>query len=136
MTVFADTLYWVAIANPRDSWHQAAIDGRQGVAEAQIVTTEEVLTEFLTALASGGPYLRQKAVAVVRSILEDPSVTVKPQTHLNFLGGMALYESRPDKTYSMVDCISMNTMREEDIAQILTNDHHFTQEGFIVLIQQ
>ncbi len=136
MTVFADTLYWVAIANPRDSWHQPAKDAKQGLGESQIVTSDGVLSEFLTALASGGSHLRQRAVAVVRNILEDPSVIVLPQTHQAFLDGMDLYVSRPDKTYSLVDCMSMNAMRDEDISHILTNDHHFTQEGFSVLIQR
>lgn len=47
---------------------------------------------------------------------------------------LQLYESRPDRTYSLVDCISMNAMREEGITDALTNDHHFTQEGFTILI--
>jgi predicted nucleic acid-binding protein len=30
----------------------------------------------------------------------------------------------------------MNVMREEGIRDILTNDHHFTQEGFNILIHK
>jgi predicted nucleic acid-binding protein len=30
----------------------------------------------------------------------------------------------------------MNVMREEGMTDILTNDHHFTQEGFNVLIRK
>jgi hypothetical protein len=29
----------------------------------------------------------------------------------------------------------MNTMRQMGITDVLTNDHHFTQEGFTVLIK-
>ncbi len=36
------------------------------------------------------------------------------------------YKARPDKGYSLTDCISMNLMRERDITEILTHDHHFT----------
>jgi predicted nucleic acid-binding protein len=47
---------------------------------------------------------------------------------------LSLYETRPDKGYSLTDCISMNTMRQERISDILTHDSHFTQEGFITLL--
>ena len=134
--MFADTLYMVAIANPHDHWHAAARAATAGVADLELCTTEEVLIEFLTALASGGAHLRARAVTVVRAVLEDPTTTVSPQSHRSFLAGMELYENRPDKSYSMVDCISMNAMREEDILDILTNDHHFTQEGFNIRIHR
>ena len=37
-----------------------------------------------------------------------------------FLGGMQLYEQRPDKEYSLTDCISMNAMRRESVNKIPT----------------
>jgi hypothetical protein len=46
-----------------------------------------------------------------------------------------LYSARPDKGYSLVDCISMQTMWREGIAEVLTNDRHFEQEGFRALFR-
>ncbi len=66
-------------------------------------------------------------------VLADPHMTVVPQTHASFLEGLALYESRPDKEYSLTDCISMQTMRREGLTDVLTNDHHCRQEGFRIL---
>jgi predicted nucleic acid-binding protein len=57
--VFADTFYWYAIANPRDQWHQVARQARARLGALQIVTTEEVLLEFLAAMSGGGEYLRR-----------------------------------------------------------------------------
>ena len=34
----------------------------------------------------------------------------------------------------MQDCISFNTMEDEDITTALTSDHHSEQEGFVVLM--
>ena len=48
--------------------------------------------------------------------------------------GLAFYASRADKAYSLVDCISMLAMRQMGLTEVLTNDHHFTQEGFTILI--
>ena len=76
---------------------------------------------------------RQRAAAKTRQILDDPSVSVLSPSQALFLDGLALYESRPDKGYSLTDCLSMHVMRREGLTDILTNDHHFTQEGFHIL---
>lgn len=36
----------------------------------------------------------------------------------------------------MTDCISMNVMKAELLEEVLTNDRHFEQEGFTVLIKK
>jgi hypothetical protein len=46
-------------------------------------------------------------------------VRVVPQSRDSFLAGMALYGSRPDKGYSLTDCISMQTMRKEGLLKSL-----------------
>jgi predicted nucleic acid-binding protein len=46
-----------------------------------------------------------------------------------------MYDARHDKGYSLVDCISMITMRRMGIDKILTHDRHFAQEGCEVLIR-
>ncbi len=68
--------------------------------------------------------------------MADADITVIPQTHFTFLRGLDLYEKRPDKKYSLTDCVSMIAMRDEEITDVLTNDHHFEQEGFRVLIRK
>ena len=50
-----------------------------------------------------------------------------------FIRGLHLYEQRPDKEYSLVDCMSMVVMEDHDIQHVLTNDHHFTQAGFTIV---
>jgi predicted nucleic acid-binding protein len=89
-----------------------------------------VLTEYLNYFAGWGPMLREKAALNVQSILDNPSVRVIGQTSGSFQAGLALYRARPDKGYSLTDCISMETMRSEGIIDVLTNDLHFEQEGF------
>ncbi|MGH7793835.1 MAG: type II toxin-antitoxin system VapC family toxin [Candidatus Binatia bacterium] len=91
--------------------------------------------EFLSAYAGRGEYLRREALKTVRAILTNVHVTVRPQTHQSFMTGLDFYASRADKAYSLVDCISMHTMRQMSLTEVLTNDHHFTQEGFTVLIK-
>ena len=135
-SVFADSLYWIAMVRPADPWSEAAHEARARLGDVRIVTTDEVLSEFLTALSAGGPKMRRQAARIVREIISNPGVRVIPQSRGSFLGGLNLYELRGDKEYSLVDCISMSTARSESITSILTNDHHFEQEGFTVLIKR
>src|SRR5215467_2869801 len=132
--VFADTLYWVASITPGDSWYALTLQAVAALGPVHLVTTEEVLVEFLSAYAGRGAYLRQEALKTVRAILDSAHVTVLQQTHESFMQGLDFYRSRTDKAYSLVDCISMNTMRQMSLDEVLTNDHHFTQEGFTILI--
>ena len=135
--VFADTLYWIASILPEDPWHEPALRASAALSrDTRILTTQEVLTELLSACAGRGDFLRLEAAHAVRAILENVYVTVLPQSSESFFFGLALYEQRQDKGYSLVDCISMNAMRREGIPDVLTNDHHFAQEGFNVLIHR
>lgn len=134
--VFADTLYWVAIVRPNDQWGESSKKATASLGNVLLLTTDEVLTEFLTALSKGGENLRRQAARMVRAILANPNVKVLPQSRDSFLRGVDLYEQRLDKEYSLTDCISMNAMKSESVAEFLTNDPHFRQEGFEVLITE
>lgn len=125
---FADTFYWIALIHRKDASHQAVLEFSRSF-RSSLVTTDEVLTEVL-AFCSSDEALRKDASRAVRRILSAVGVRVIPQSRQGFLDGLDLYESRPDKGYSLADCISMQTMRREGLVDVLTNDRHFEQEGF------
>lgn len=135
-TVFADTAYWIATVRPRDQWRSAARNALQRLGKVRIVTTDEVLTEFLTALSGGGTRVRLAAVGRVRALQSDSSVRIMPQSRASFRKALDRYAARNDKGYSLQDCVSMNVMEAQSITEILTNDHHFEQEGFTVLMKR
>jgi len=58
---------------------------------------------------------------------------VLPQTRADFDAALALYEAPPDKGYSLTDCRSMVALRTRGVSEVLTNDHHFTQEGVAIM---
>lgn len=134
MNIFADTFYWVALIHRRDASHKAVLEWSREAVPVLLWTTEEVLTEVL-AFCSAEEGLRGDAVKIVRGILTGRTVRVVPQSHESFLDGLTLYEARPDKGYSLTDCISMQTMRRERLTDALTNDRHFEQEGFRALFR-
>lgn len=132
--VFADTFYWVALTDPDDSLFRRALEIETEIANATIVTTDEVLIEFLT-FFSANTWMRNRAVRTVEMLFQDPRVRIRPQRRETFERGFALYAARPDKAYSLTDCISMQTMRLEGMEAVLTNDRHFEQEGFRALFR-
>ncbi len=131
---FVDTFYWGALFNQRDHWHDRALAFSRALTPSdRLWTSDAVLTEVLAMFSGAGEYLRRGASRRVRALLSDTHVVLIPATHEHFLEGFALYEQRPDKGYSLTDCMSMEIMRREGLTDVLTNDHHFTQEGFRIL---
>lgn len=131
--LFVDTNYWVARVNRQDQWHDAATKLSRSLGDRQLVTTDEVLVEFVSFIASYGPEMRREAGGVVRNILRDPGVQVVPQSRASLLAGLELFEKRLDKEYSLTDCISMQTMRSLGLTEVVSYDRHFLQEGFVVV---
>jgi len=131
---FADTQFFIALINPHDQWHKRALDTESNLLEPFYVTTEGILTEVLTFFCEYGAIARLKAVAAIELILSEANTEIITISHELFLEGVELYKQRPDKGYSLTDCVSMNICRNRGITEILTHDHHFTQEGFVILM--
>ena len=133
--VFVDASYFIAQFRPADQWEQLAQEARGRLGEVELVTTDEILTEFLTGISRGGAVIREKAEAAVQEMLRNGNIRVIPQTRPSFLDGLNRFRRRLDKAYSLQDCIAMNVMETEGITEILTSDHNFEQEGFISLMK-
>ena len=136
--VFADTSYWIARDFPDDQWHQAALAAERRLGwPLYLLTTQEVLAEFLASVARDR-YTRAQGVSAIDRIQSNPNITTLPQSAESFARGFELYRSRMDKGYSLVDCISMNTMTERSLTLVLTSDHHFEQENsrFVALMRR
>ena len=131
--IFIDTFYLIALAHPRDQWHEKAKAAGNSIGRALQLTTESVLTEFLNFFCTSGPHMRQAAVEMVDTVSQ--IARVLPQNHELFLSGLDLYKKRQDKGYSLTDCMSMAVMWDYGITDVLSHDKHFTQEGFRILIQ-
>ena len=132
--VFADTFFWTALANPRDTAHGLAVAVRQSLDDATLVTTDEILVELAANLAGAERQMRVFVSEYIARILTDARIHVVPQSRETFLRGLELYRARPDKSYSLTDCVSMQTMKSRRIQEVLTQDRHFEQEGFRALL--
>jgi len=130
-TYFVDTWFFVASIDRLDGHHRQARRLRSFIGASPLVTHDAVLAEVLAFFSAHGARLRAEAVAATRSALRD--VNVISGSRQLFTAALDLYERRSDKEYSPVDCMSMVVMEARGITHVLTNDHHFRQEGFIVV---
>jgi predicted nucleic acid-binding protein len=127
MTAFADTFALIAWLNPRDNAHAvvtAYLDGFTG----RLVTTEWVLVELADALSA--PEARATAVAFLQAVRADPLFEVVGYVPSVYRAGFDIFATRPDKAWSLTDCISFGVMTERGLSEALTADHHFEQAGF------
>jgi predicted nucleic acid-binding protein len=109
---------------------QSGSRGKSDALPVRLVNTDEVFLEGLNFLWTPGSAMRNNAARAARSILESAEVEMIFVGESGVIGGVTLYKSRPDKEYSLTDCISMELMRSRDIQEVLTHDRHFAQEGF------
>lgn len=63
MRVFGDTFYWIALTDSTDSSHVRAAQVTD-----EIVTTDEVLTEYLTFFCAAPEFMRKEVALAVRDI--------------------------------------------------------------------
>jgi predicted nucleic acid-binding protein len=127
MIVFTDTFALIAWLNPRDDAHAivaAYLDGFTG----RLVTTEWVLMEVADALSA--PEARTTAAAFLQAVRADPLFDVVGYVPAVYQAGFDLFAARPDKAWSLTDCISFGVMTERGLSDALTADHHFEQAGF------
>jgi hypothetical protein len=77
--LFADTFYWIALADFTDTAHPHALALTSERAASPIVTTDEVLTEYLTFFSTAPEQMRREVAASVQGILES-TVDPRPAT--------------------------------------------------------
>jgi len=130
-TVFADTFYFLAYLNRADHNHERAMAAAHAH-RGGIVTTAWVLTEVADAFAASA--LRNRIADFVTSLQADPDTQIIAADRL-FERGLKLYNARPDKTWTLTDCISFVVMADERLSDALTGDHHFEQAGFKALLR-
>lgn len=129
--IFVDSYFYIAFLNERDPDHARVVAASRSIRE-RLLTTEFVLVEVANALA--GTSFRKRVVDFLTTIERQPWITVAWSNRTVLRAGLDLYANRPDKEWSLTDCVSFVTMKEAQVTDALTHDHHFSQAGFRVLL--
>jgi predicted nucleic acid-binding protein len=130
--LFLDTVFIQAILNKRDQHHLPAVKLLTRVRNAdEIWLTEAIFMEVGNALSGLN---RQNAVNFIRQCYQTANIHVVNISPELFNEGLELYESRLDKTWGLVDCISFVVMQQQKLTDAVTLDIHFVQAGFRALM--
>ena len=133
MTVFADAFFYVALLNPRDEFHHRVLDYAEQF-DGEVVTTQWGLTEVAAALAA--PRSRRGVHPAFDELAADAGTRIIEVSPEHFAAGMAFYDGRPDKHWSLTDCVSFVVMEREGLREALTGDRHFEQAGFVAVFAE
>ncbi|MBA2433432.1 MAG: type II toxin-antitoxin system VapC family toxin [Chthoniobacterales bacterium] len=131
--LFADTHFYLAVLNERDSAHPRAMEYIAHAEVDELVTTAWVLLEMADGMRRPGE--RERCAVFVQDLRNDTHTRLVEADAVLFWRGFELYRSRKDKDWSLTDCVSFVVMNEEGIKEALTGDHHFEQAGFTALLK-
>lgn len=131
--VFADTSYFLALLNPGDK-HHARAHQLTAAGAGTMYTSVWVLIELGNVLCRQP--LRSLYIATISRLRSESFTAILPPTLEWFDEGVALFQNRADKEWSMIDCLSFVMMQKLAISEALTADKHFIQAGFRALLAE
>ena len=139
MQIFADTFYFLALLNPsrtealergNRSYHgftgTARHHGLGIITEIGQIRWPTSAKRGLDSLTTLNDLLRSDAQCHRHRIQRHGAVRRRD---------WRCTDMRPDKDWSLTDCISFVVMEEHGITDALTGDHHFEQAGFRALLK-
>jgi uncharacterized protein len=132
--VFMDSSGFLALWDAADEHHAAAAHLQAELARKRrrFLTTDYVADETLTLL------LVRHSHSAAADFLD--TLTRSEALHLEWVGpdrfhaAASLFRRHADKQWSFTNCVSFALMRELNIRDCFTTDHHFQQAGFTPLL--
>ena len=131
--LFVDTSAWFALAEPRTI-------GRTEVERAlrdhvirgvRIVTTNLVVAETHALLVRRMSH--RAALAFLTDVVVPPTIVVMSTKALEERARIDFLIRYRDQPFSFTDAVSFAVMRERNIVDALTLDHHFATAGYVML---
>lgn len=137
--IYVDSGYFIALLDSTDGAHVNAFrlhDTYYTDPNFQFVTTRDVLNEVLAHFSRSIPESKQGAASFAKDLFANPKYRIVVANDPEYLQALNLYENRLDKRYSMVDCLGMTLMHEQNIHLVFATDRDFEQEGFNNLMRR
>ena len=131
MTIyFLDTGFLIALELADDQHHAAAVAAWRDVRKRRstFITTSYVFDEVVTFFNSRGHHA--KAVQIGEALLNSRLARFIHVDEALFGEAWHEFAHRPDKRYSLTDCVSFVVMKQLRIKAALAFDRHFAQAGF------
>jgi predicted nucleic acid-binding protein len=132
--VFLDTSFVLALENREDRHHSRAKQlDRELAAQGTILQLHwGILLEIGDGYARSGR--RAKGVELLDKFVNEEGFQIVSLATETMDQALALFRSRPDKQWSLTDCVSFVLMERDGITHALTADVHFRQAGFEAML--
>ena len=128
--LFVDTSGWYDLLFSGSPKHEEIVRLMR-LPGAGFVTSTYVLDELVALLLTRSDHAT--AARVGSHIRAAAEVRVEHPDQAEELRAWALFLDRPDKAYTLTDCLSFVVMRRLKIEAAVATDEHFRQEGFATL---
>lgn len=130
-SIFADTSFFIALVDRSDQHHAGAVQFLKSNHQP-LITTSAIVLE-LGAFFSDVP-LRPSFLASLHAIEKGKVEVIHVGRELQSQG-IEYFGDRPDKDWSLTDCISFVVMKDRDIRESATSHRHFKEAGFIAILR-
>ena len=87
-------------------------------------------------MLSAKPPLKPLAIRLIDLIQNSSAWTTTIADASLMERGFEKFRKMQDKDWSLVDCISMIVANDLNITEVFSNDHHFEQAGFSILLKK
>lgn len=133
--VFVDSFAWIAAINKSDNYHEISLKTIETLLKKglKLVTSNYVIVETINALSKAE--FRKAVIEFVDKLEMSPSVEIIKIADEMYNNAWALYQQRMDKDWGITDCTSFEVMRMFNIKKALTNDKHFEQAGYSLVVK-
>lgn len=133
-TVFIDTNAFIALYFKKDQFHMLATSiHRELMKDNEYLTSNYVIDETITGLVMKSSHV--EAVDFFENIKKSTFIDIIYINDILERDSFSLFKKLSDKEFSFTDCTSFQIMKQFKIKTAFTNDHHFEQMGFDILIK-
>jgi predicted nucleic acid-binding protein len=136
LDVFMDTSGFLALWDAADEHHGNALRLQADLAHSKraFVTSDYVVDETVTLLLVR--HSHAAASDFLQTVTETEWLQFKWVDSDRFHAAADFFKRHEDKEFSFTDCVSFALMRELNIQDSFTTDHHFRQAGFNPLLEK
>lgn len=133
--VFVDSSALIALGNRRDEYHKLAKKRFKEIEDAKkkFITTHGVILEVANTFSSAK--YKPIAIRLIEHVSQSEKWKIRNIDNELMEKGVEEFKRMKDKDWSLVDCISIIISKEHQIIDVMTNDHHFEQAGFTILLK-
>ena len=135
--IFADTSGWANYFVRTEPFHQEAKQLMQKWYKnrTRVITTNYVLLELVALFISPLRITRQQQIQAIETIKAVEWIEILHIDQTLDDQAWQFLKTRNDKMWSLTDCSSFVVMKQRQISQGFTTDHHFEQAGFVMLLK-